>query len=61
MIDFLPAVKNISLIGTAFVRDNDIDGGALDGTIEIQFAQTSYADAEVANNLTLLFRVEVEL
>lgn len=44
----------------SFVRDNDIDGGAADGTVEIQFTQTSYADAEVANNLTLLFRVEVE-
>src|SRR3990172_9720255 len=37
----------------SYVRDNDIDAGAADGTIELQFMQVSYADAEVTNDLTI--------
>ncbi len=31
-------------------RANDIDGGNLDGTVELQFTQASYADAEIPDN-----------
>lgn len=45
----------------SFVRDNDVDGGAADGTVEVQFNRTdTAADAEVIDSATLLFRVEVE-
>lgn len=44
------------------LRDNDIDGGALDGTIDVQFCRTDTgADAEVENSRVLYFRVEVEI
>lgn len=44
------------------LRDNDVDGGALDGTIEVQFVRSdSDADAEVEDSRVLLFRVVVEI
>lgn len=44
------------------LRDNDIDGGALDGTIEVQFIRSDTdADAEVEDSRVLYFRVEVEM
>ncbi len=43
------------------VRDNDIDGGALDGTVEIQFIDSATnADAEVADGAIILFEVVVQ-
>lgn len=44
-----------------FIRDNDISGGALDGTVEWQFVagDTNWADAEVADSVTLLFEIVV--
>lgn len=44
-----------------FFRDNDIDGGAKDGTIEIQFVQGTYADAEVPSGFTVKIRIDVEV
>lgn len=42
-----------------FWRDNDIDGGALDGTIELQFIRTdSNADAELPDNV--IFYAEIK-
>lgn len=40
-----------------FLRDNDVDGGAADGTVELQFANpstdaTNYIDAELPDSLT---------
>lgn len=44
----------------AFLRTNDISGGNLDGTIEVQFVQTSYADAEVPDSAIILFEVVLQ-
>lgn len=41
-------------------RDNDIDGGAKDGTIELQFVRgDTYADAELPNNTAFKFTIVV--
>lgn len=41
-----------------FVRDNDIDGGAEDGTIELQFARSdTEADAELIDGASVLITV----
>jgi len=42
-----------------FWRANDIDGNNKDGTIELQFVQASYADAEVPSGVILLIELEV--
>lgn len=42
------------------LRDNDVDSGAADGTVEVQFLSTAaYADAEVADSVTLLIEVTI--
>ena len=48
----------------AILRDVDIDGGALDGTVELQFLNpstdaTNYIDAEVPDSLTIYLQVWV--
>lgn len=46
-----------------FWRRNDIDftaGTNKDGTIEIQFVQSSYADAEVPSGVTVIVEIEAE-
>jgi hypothetical protein len=43
-----------------FWRDNDIDGGAADGTVELQFIRTdSNADAELPDNVIFLVEIRV--
>jgi hypothetical protein len=43
-----------------FFRDNDIDGGANDGTIELQFIRTdSNADAELPDNVIFIVELRV--
>lgn len=46
----------------AIIRDNDIDQGALDGTVEVQFigSNAGWADAEVADGAIILFNVIVD-
>lgn len=40
-------------------RDNDIDGGANDGTIELQFTRnTDNADAELPDNVTMIVEIK---
>jgi len=46
---------------TPIIRDNDISGGALDGTIEVQFVDSATnADAEVADGAILLFELVLQ-
>lgn len=48
----------------AIFRDNDIDGNATsakDGTIEVQFVQGTYADAEVPSGFIVKLRLDVEV
>jgi hypothetical protein len=41
-----------------FLRDNDVDGGAADGTIELQFTRTdTEADAELTDGASVLITV----
>lgn len=44
------------------LRANDIDGNNNDGTIEVQFIgnNAGWADAEVADNVTLLWQVTIQ-
>lgn len=43
-----------------FVRDNDVDGGALDGTFELQFTQNgSNADAEIPDAAQFIVEIMV--
>ena len=47
-----------------FWRDNDLDFNATslkDGTIELQFYQTSYADAEVPSGVQILVEIIAEI
>jgi hypothetical protein len=43
----------------SILRDNDVDGGAADGTVEVQFigSNAGWADAEVADGAIIFFRV----
>ncbi len=43
-----------------FWRDNDVDGGAADGTIELQFIRTdTNADAELPDNVIFIAEIRV--
>lgn len=64
---------NVTIIGPAsanygasttgldwFWRQNDIDGQNKDGTIELQFVQASFADAELPNGTAFIVEIVVE-
>ena len=45
----------------SFFRDNDIDGGAADGTVEVQFTRTdTEADTELEDGAVAIFHIFVE-